>query len=60
MLPSIIFIDGNEKVLSSIPYYHTAFDLESLVHFFGDDAYKTQKWQPYVKNFHHKISTKAK
>jgi len=60
MLPSIIFIDGYENTLSSVPYYHTAFDLEPLIHFFGDAAYKTQKWQPYVKSFHHNVSIKTK
>ena len=52
MLPSLIFIKPDETVLSAVPYYHTVSDMDALVHYFGDKAYKTQNWATFVKQFH--------
>ena len=58
VLPSLIFIDENGKVLSSVPFYHNAYEAETIFHFFGEDFYKTQKWNDFYKSFKHSLTKK--
>jgi len=58
VLPSLIFIDETGKILSSVPFYHNAYEAETIFHFFGDNYYKTQKWNDFYKTFKHSLKKK--
>ena len=55
MLPSLIFVDEKGAILSSVPFYRTAYALEPVLHFFGNDNYKTTQWEPFYKDFKYSI-----
>jgi thioredoxin-related protein len=51
VLPSMIIMDSNLDVISSIPQFYPPADLNIILHFFAEDAYKTMKWEDYRKGF---------
>ena len=55
IFPAFIILDENGKVLEKTQKYMTPEDLEPLLHYFGDDAYKNEKFEVYKKNFKSEI-----
>lgn len=53
--PSCTFIDETGAQLDVIPGYMDAKTFETLLHFFGEDAYKTTPWEEYQKTFQGKV-----
>ena len=49
--PTVIFLDENHNLLQAIPGYITARDFEAMMHYFGDGAYKTTKWEDFKKKY---------
>jgi len=53
--PCVIFHPGgaHEKlqVLDVIPFYLSAKTIDPIVHYFGDNKYKSVKWDEYIKTF---------
>lgn len=49
--PTLIFLDEELGVIQAIPGYKTPQDLERIMKFFGEDAYKKQSWQDFNKGF---------
>lgn len=53
--PSCTFLDETGKQLEVIPGYLDAKKFEKLLHYFGDDAYKTVTWEDFEKTFVGKV-----
>ncbi|MCJ7449496.1 MAG: DUF255 domain-containing protein [Bacteroidales bacterium] len=55
--PTVVFLtQGNEKLeVSPVPGFREARDMEVLLSFFSDKAYKTQKWEDFQKSFVGKV-----
>ncbi len=56
MLPSILILDENMKVLDKIQMYMTPETIEPLLHYFGDDEYKSTSWENYKAKFKSKLN----
>jgi len=54
--PAFVIFDENLKYLDKMQKYMTPEEFEPLIHFIGDDAYKTQKWTEYLKKFKNKLN----
>jgi thioredoxin-related protein len=54
--PSTVFIDEDLKKIQSLPGYHDAKAFEPILHFFGDDAYKTTEWEKFNASFKGKVN----
>lgn len=55
--PTVVFLDENYNLIQAIPGYISAKDFEAIMHYFGDGAYKTMKWEEFVKKY--KISSQG-
>jgi len=51
VLPSIIFTDSEQNLITSIPQYYSASSLNIILHFIAEEAYKNTTWDEYRKNF---------
>lgn len=49
--PSFIILDENLDKVTTIPGYHKAPEFETILHYIGENAYKTQKWEEFGPNF---------
>ena len=47
-LPSVIVLNENMEVIDGIPFYLPPSALNDILHYFGDDEYKTNSWQDYI------------
>jgi len=50
-LPSMVFLNNNYEMITSVPRYMTPEALEPVLHFFCEDKYKTDKWEEYRSSF---------
>jgi thioredoxin-related protein len=50
-LPEMVFLNEQNQLTSAVPGFFTIKSLEMLFHFFNDDAFKTTKWEDYIKQF---------
>jgi thioredoxin-related protein len=53
--PSFTILDENGQQLEVIPGYKDAKSFELILHFIGDNAYKTTKFDEYSKTFQGKV-----
>ena len=49
--PTSVYLDENFGMLQAIGSYLDAKTLEAVLHFYGEDANKTTKWDDYFQNF---------
>jgi thioredoxin-related protein len=49
--PSFIILDENGKVLEKMRQFVTPVTLETIVHYYGDNSYKTDKWDDFKTKF---------
>ncbi|MEO5571190.1 MAG: DUF255 domain-containing protein [Bacteroidia bacterium] len=49
--PTTVFIDENYKTLDAIPHYLAPETVETIAHFYGEEAYKNSKWEDFIKKF---------
>lgn len=51
--PTVVFMtrEDDRFAVSPVPGFRTPRDMEVLLSFFADNAYKTQKWDEFQKNF---------
>lgn len=49
--PTTVYLDENMGMLGPVPGYLDAKTLEAILHFYGDEAYKTTPWADYQSNF---------
>lgn len=54
-LPGMVFLDENNQLISYVPGFFPLNAMEMLLHFFYEEAYKTQTWEQFTKNFHSNI-----
>ena len=47
--PTIVYLDEDYGIIQSIPGYRSAKDLEPIIKFFGENAYKEMKWEDFQK-----------
>jgi thioredoxin-related protein len=53
--PSVVYMDGDSKPLTAVPGYTTPVDIEPILVFFGEDFYKTTKWEDFKAKFVSKL-----
>ena len=49
--PSYVFLNEENNWLTVVPGYQTAADFAPILHYFGEDAYKSMKWDEYMEAF---------
>lgn len=49
--PTVVFLDENFSMLTQVPGYKKPEELESIMKYFGDNAYPNTKWDDYIKVF---------
>jgi len=52
--PTIVYLDENLSILSSVPGYMSPVDIEPVLLFFGDNHYQKQSWEDYQVDFKNK------
>ena len=50
-LPTTVFLDENNKRLDAIPFYLSPVTFNPILHFYGEDIYKTTKWDDFFKKY---------
>ncbi len=50
-IPCTLFFDEDMKFLTKVNQYLTPEHLDVILHYFNENAYKTQEWDAYVKTF---------
>jgi len=48
-LPTLVILDEKQQVIDAIPYYLSPDNFEPVAKYFGDNGYKTTKWDEYLK-----------
>ena len=54
--PTTVYLDENFNLLTQVPGYLQPNQLEPIVKYFGEDAYKTIQWDDYSKTFKGEIT----
>jgi len=50
-VPQMVFINGQNQLISFVSGYFIPKNVEPVLHFFKEDAFKTKKWEEYMKGF---------
>lgn len=53
--PTVVFLNEKGQLLSPVPGYRTAKDMEELLSFFAEKAYEKQNFQDFQKSFKGKV-----
>lgn len=55
--PTVVFMtrEDNQFAVSPVPGFRAAKEMEVLLSFFADNAYKTHKWDEFQRNFAGKV-----
>jgi len=53
--PSVVYMDGENNLLTAVPGYTPPADIEPILVFFGEDYYKTTKWEDFKSKFVSKL-----
>ncbi|HCT30084.1 MAG TPA: thioredoxin [Bacteroidales bacterium] len=53
--PSVVYMDGENNLLTAVPGYTPPTDIEPILVFFGEDHYKTTKWEDFKSKFVSKL-----
>jgi len=51
ILPTMIILDENSKLIGNVPYYLAPENIEPILKYYGDNAFKTSQWQDYQGQF---------
>jgi thioredoxin-related protein len=54
--PSYVFLNEKSQWLTVVPGYQPPKEFESVIHYFGDDAYQKTPWEEYKATFIGKIN----
>ena len=49
--PSIVFLNEKNEVITVLPGYRKPSELEAVLHYIAEDAYKTMKWEDFMGTF---------
>ena len=58
IFPAFLILDENGKVLEKINKYMTPENIAPILHYYGDDKYKTQSWEKFLVNYKSKLKIK--
>ena len=50
-IPATVYLNENLQLLSNVPGYRSAVELDPLLVFFGEGKYKIQQWDVFIKEF---------
>jgi len=53
--PSVAYLDGNNELITTVPGYYGPKDMEPILRYFGEKAYKRMNYKEYRKNFQHSL-----
>lgn len=53
--PSVVYLDGENNLLTAVPGYYPPEEMEPILVFFGEDHYKTAKWDDFKAKFVSKL-----
>jgi len=51
VFPTALFLDENNKLVNRISGYLSPESLDGILHYFGDNAYKSTPWLNYISTF---------
>ena len=51
--PTAVYLDEELNLITPVPGYQTVEQLMPILHYFGDNIYKTSSWEDYVKSGSH-------
>ncbi len=54
--PSVAYMDSESNLLTAVPGYTAPADIEPILVFFGEDYYKTTKWEDFKAKFVSKLN----
>lgn len=54
--PSFVFLDTELNLITIVPGYQKPPQLEAILHFIGEDSYKSKKWEEYSATFQGKAT----
>lgn len=49
VLPSTVILDEKLQLMDAIPFYLSPAAINPVARYFGDDKYKTEKWEDFLK-----------
>ncbi|MFL5731291.1 MAG: thioredoxin family protein [Cytophagaceae bacterium] len=49
--PTTVYLDQEQNLLQPIPGYLEAEMLNKILHFYGEDSYKTMSWEQFEANY---------
>jgi len=49
--PSVAYLNENNQLITAVPGYYSPKDMEPILYFFKEDAYKNQSFEEYKENF---------
>ena len=47
--PSLIVLDEKKEIIDVIPSYIPTGFMNEIIHYYGDDKFKSKSWQDYLK-----------
>jgi thioredoxin-related protein len=50
-LPTLVVLDEQLKIIDSLPFYISPEGLEPIAQFYGENSYKSVKWEDFLKSF---------
>lgn len=56
ILPSMVLMEPDGRLITAVPYYFSATNLEPVLHFFHTNAYQSKSWEDYRKEFKGKLN----
>ena len=58
--PSVAYMDEQNRLLTAVPGYYPAAQIEPMLKYFGGDHYKTIPWDEFSKSFKGEIENEEK
>ena len=49
--PSFVFMNENQEVITIVPGYRKAPEMEAILNYIGGDSYKDKKWEEFAPTF---------
>lgn len=49
--PTFVFMSEDEELITIVPGYRKPPELEAILHYIGEDAYKSKKWEEFSPTF---------
>lgn len=49
--PAFVFVTDKQELITNVPGYYPASNIEPLLHFFNEDHYLTKQWNAYMQSF---------